>query len=72
MVQCANVQAKVAKLFRRPCGANELLNRVGMRCDRLLRPGGFDEVELAVDWNDGGNHAVAWSLRPARTGRADR
>ena len=61
MVRCANVQAKGGKLFGRPCGANELMDRIGMRCDRLLRPSGFNEVKLAIDWNDGGNHAVTGS-----------
>ena len=59
--QCAHVRAQADKPFRRPCGANELIDRVGMRCDRLLWPGGFDEVQLAVDRDDGGYHVVAWT-----------
>ena len=48
-------------LFLRLCRANELIDRGGVRCDRLEWPGGFDEVELAFDRNDGCDHAVTTS-----------
>ena len=44
------------------------MDRVGVRCDRLLRPSGFNEVELTIDWNDGGNHAVTGSPFGRREG----
>ena len=44
------------------------MDRIGVRCDRLLWPSGFNEVELAIDWNDRRNHAVTSSLFGRREG----